>query len=182
MLKGAVQYLAISLHCKLPPIHTLKWPGRSSMHITCNTLIAYHVQHAMCHLVGRDSSDTKFDRVEIAFIWALLYWLKPLTHEYFNVKKIKDSIELRKQWQWVSLLNNFHVTLNDCHFQHDSIFQQHTKSYLDWLTTVQQNDCKSSVLLKSLGPWIYVKVLKTVTEKLGVVMSVIIPSLKESTS
>ena len=28
-----------------------------------------------CHLVRRDSSAIKFDRVEIAFIWALFYWL-----------------------------------------------------------------------------------------------------------
>ena len=31
--------------------------------------------HVMCHLVRRDSSAVKFDRVEIAFIWALFYWL-----------------------------------------------------------------------------------------------------------
>ena len=31
--------------------------------------------HVMCHLVRRDSSAIKFDRVEIAFIWALFYWL-----------------------------------------------------------------------------------------------------------
>ena len=29
----------------------------------------------MCHVVRRDSSASKFDRVEIAFIWALFYWL-----------------------------------------------------------------------------------------------------------
>ena len=40
-----------------------------------------HVQPAVCHLVRRDSSAVKFDRVEIAFILALLYWLKPLTVE-----------------------------------------------------------------------------------------------------
>ena len=31
--------------------------------------------HVTCHLVWRDSSAIKFDRVEIAFIWALFYWL-----------------------------------------------------------------------------------------------------------
>ena len=31
--------------------------------------------HVKCHLVQRDSSAIKFDRVEIAFIWALFYWL-----------------------------------------------------------------------------------------------------------
>ena len=31
--------------------------------------------HVTCHLVRRDSSAIKSDRVEIAFIWALFYWL-----------------------------------------------------------------------------------------------------------
>ena len=43
--------------------------------ITCNTSSAYHVQHVVCHLVRRDSSAVKFDRVEISFISALSYWL-----------------------------------------------------------------------------------------------------------
>ena len=43
---------------------------------SCNTSSAYHVQRVVCHVVQRDSSAIKFDRVEIAFILALLYWLK----------------------------------------------------------------------------------------------------------
>ena len=31
--------------------------------------------HVTCHLVWRDSSAVKFDRVEIAFIWSLFCWL-----------------------------------------------------------------------------------------------------------
>ena len=31
--------------------------------------------HITCHLVWRDSSAIKFDRIEIKFIWALFYWL-----------------------------------------------------------------------------------------------------------
>ena len=31
--------------------------------------------HVTCHLVRRDSSAIKFDRVKIAFIWASFYWL-----------------------------------------------------------------------------------------------------------
>ena len=34
--------------------------------------------HFVCHVVRRDSSAIKFDRVEIAFILALFYWLKQL--------------------------------------------------------------------------------------------------------
>ena len=38
--------------------------------IMCNTSSTYHVQHAVCHLVRRDSSAIKFDRVEITFTLA----------------------------------------------------------------------------------------------------------------
>ena len=51
------------------------------MQITCNISSAYQVQPAVCHLVRRESSSITFDRVEIAFILALFYWLKPLTDE-----------------------------------------------------------------------------------------------------
>ena len=63
------------------PTHTLKWPGRNRVQITCKTSSARYVQHVVCHVVRRDSSAIKFDRVEIAFILALFYWLKPLTDE-----------------------------------------------------------------------------------------------------
>ena len=46
-----------------------------------NITWAYHVQRDVCHLVRRDSSAVKFDRVEIVFILALRYWLRPLTDE-----------------------------------------------------------------------------------------------------
>ena len=39
------------------------------------------MQHAVCHVVGRDSSAVKFDEAEIAFTLAVFYWLKPLTNE-----------------------------------------------------------------------------------------------------
>ena len=70
-----------SLRHELSTTHMLKWPGHSHMQITCNTLNAYHVQHVMCHVVRRDSTAIKFDRLEIAIIFALFYWLKPLTDE-----------------------------------------------------------------------------------------------------
>ena len=46
--------------CKSPATHRAL--------ITCKC-------HVTCHLVRRDSSAIKFDRVEIAFIWALFHWL-----------------------------------------------------------------------------------------------------------
>ena len=41
---------------------------------------AHHVQH-VCHVARRDSKIIKFDRAEIAFIFASFYWLKSLTDE-----------------------------------------------------------------------------------------------------
>ena len=71
-----------SLRRELSPTRTLKWLGRKRVQITCNTSSAYHVQPAVCHLVRRDSSAIKFDRVEIALMLAFLFYrLKPLTDE-----------------------------------------------------------------------------------------------------
>ena len=40
-----------SLHRKRSPTHTLKWPARIHVQITCNTWSAYHVQHDVSHVV-----------------------------------------------------------------------------------------------------------------------------------
>ena len=67
--KGAVRdFYNLLTALLLSPTRTLKRPGRNRVHFTCNTSSAYHVQPALCHLVRRDSSALKFDRVEIAFI------------------------------------------------------------------------------------------------------------------
>ena len=70
-----------SLRRELSPTCTLKLPGRSRVQIMCNILSACHVKPAVCHLGQRNSSANKFDRVEIAFIIPLFYWLKLLTDE-----------------------------------------------------------------------------------------------------
>ena len=70
------------LRHELSPNRTLKWRRHNSVKIKCNTPKVYHVQRVVCHLVWRDSSAIKFDRVEITFILALLHWLKPLTDKY----------------------------------------------------------------------------------------------------
>ena len=44
-----------SLHSQLSPTHTLRWPGRNCVQITCNTSSAYNVQHAV-YLVGTAQS------------------------------------------------------------------------------------------------------------------------------
>ena len=58
----------------MSPTSTLKWPEPNKVQITCNTSNAYHVRHVVCHVVRRDSSVVKSDRVEIAFIF-FFYWL-----------------------------------------------------------------------------------------------------------
>ena len=74
-------FLIASLHCGLSPTHMLKWPGRNCVQIMCNLSGAHQVQHVVCHMVWRDSSAKKFDKVEIAYILASFYWLKQLTNE-----------------------------------------------------------------------------------------------------
>ena len=42
------RFFTISSQCHiLSPTRTLKWPWRNRVHITCNTLSAYHVQHVV---------------------------------------------------------------------------------------------------------------------------------------
>ena len=101
--KGTIQdfFTISSQRRKLSPACTLKWPGRNRVQITCKSR-ATHRALIMCtfpvtchlvrrdssairfdrveiaHLVRRDSSAIKFDRVEIAFIWALFFLAEPL--------------------------------------------------------------------------------------------------------
>ena len=83
-LKGANRdffvFTISSLRRELSPTRTPKCPGCNRVQTTCNTSSAYHVQHVMCHVVRRDSSAIKFDRVKIAFIFAVFYWVKFLGH------------------------------------------------------------------------------------------------------
>ena len=66
LLIGAIRvcfFLTISsLRPELSPTRTLKWPGCNRMEVMCNTSGAHHV-HVMCHMVRRDTSAIKFDRV-----------------------------------------------------------------------------------------------------------------------
>ena len=58
------RYFTMSpLRHKLSPMRALKWPGRSRMQITSNTSRVYHMQHVVCHVVRRDSSAIKSDKV-----------------------------------------------------------------------------------------------------------------------
>ena len=61
-------FLIALLHLELSPACTLKWPGCICVRI-------------LCHMEQRDSSATKFDKVEIRFIFDFCQWLEPLTNE-----------------------------------------------------------------------------------------------------
>ena len=67
--------------CKSRATHQLSLAKRNRLQMTCNTSSFHHVQHVVCLVVQRDSSDIKLDRAEIAFTLALFYWLKSSTDE-----------------------------------------------------------------------------------------------------
>ena len=76
--KGAIQDFLQSPHSAanrlqhvcLSGLGAIVWKSRATHPalFTCKC-------HVTCHLVWRDSSAIQCDRVEIAFIWALFYWL-----------------------------------------------------------------------------------------------------------
>ena len=61
----------------------VRWSGQGSVvcksratqraFVTCNTASVCHVQHAVCHVVGRDRSAVKSDRAEMAFVSGLFH-------------------------------------------------------------------------------------------------------------
>ena len=77
--RKSIFFTVSSLRHELSPTRTFMWPGRNRVQITCNTQSGLHVQRVVCHLVRRDSSAVKVGSIEIAFISALVYWLKRLT-------------------------------------------------------------------------------------------------------
>ena len=82
--KSATRDLLQSPHCSTNCLQCVRLSGPGAIVCksrACNTSSAYHVQPAVSHLERRDSSAIKFDRVEMAFISALFYWLKRLTDE-----------------------------------------------------------------------------------------------------
>ena len=76
--KGAIRDFLQSPHSTVSCLQHVRssspgatvWKSHATLraHITCKC-------HVTCHLVRRDSSAIKFDRVEITFIWGLFYWL-----------------------------------------------------------------------------------------------------------
>ena len=73
-----------SLRRKLSTARTFKWAGRNRMQITCTTFSAYHAQHALCHLVRRDSSATKCDSLNRIYFKLYFLGAEPLTDEEYQ--------------------------------------------------------------------------------------------------
>ena len=77
------QYTISSLPLELPhelsPTRLLKWARHNHVQIKWNTSSTNRLQHIVCHVVRRNSSAIKYDRVSIAFILALFYWLNHYT-------------------------------------------------------------------------------------------------------
>ena len=77
----------------------------------------------VCHLVRRDSSAFKFDRVDIAFILALFYWLKPLTDEGGEETGVPGEIP------WRRACNNFTLKVFICGEKIGEIWWQIVEMY-----------------------------------------------------
>ena len=78
-LEGAIRdffFFFLQSHCAANCLRTLKWPGRNGVKRIGRS------SRAVCRVPrGWDSLAIEFDRVEIAFVSALSYWLKSLTDE-----------------------------------------------------------------------------------------------------
>ena len=76
--KGAIRDFLHSPHSAANCLQHLRSSGPGAIvcksHATHPALFTCKC-HVTCHLIRRDSSAIKFDRVEIAFISALFYWL-----------------------------------------------------------------------------------------------------------
>ena len=70
------RFLTISSPCrKLSPSSQEAWAQSCANHMQHIQRFSRATCHVTCHVVPKDSSAIKFDRVEIAFILALSYWL-----------------------------------------------------------------------------------------------------------
>ena len=81
-LKGAYWYFLQSPHCAANSLQRLWSSGHgTTVCKSCATHPVLIMCNMSCHMVWRDSSAIKFDRVEIAFILVLLHWWKQFTDE-----------------------------------------------------------------------------------------------------
>ena len=99
--KGAVQDFLQSPHSAANCLQHVRSSGPGA--IVCKSCATHRAlitckRHVTYHLVWRDSSAIKFDRVEIAFIWALFYWL----NHYSNEGGEETGVPRENPWQWAS--------------------------------------------------------------------------------
>ena len=87
-----------SLRHKLSPTHTLRWPGRNRVQITCNASGTHHMQYVVCHLAWKDSSAIKVDRVKIAFYFSFILLVEPLINEGGEETPDEELHRHRKVW------------------------------------------------------------------------------------
>ena len=64
------------------PTHTLKWPGRTRVQITCNTTSADHVQHVVLHATWYEGTVQLLSLTELkSHLFELYLLAQPLTDE-----------------------------------------------------------------------------------------------------
>ena len=101
--KGAIQdfFFLQSLHSAANHLQHVRSSGPGA--IVCKSRATHRALitckcHVTCQVVRRDSSAIKLDRVEIAFIWALFYWL----NHYTNGGGEKTGVPGENPWWWAS--------------------------------------------------------------------------------
>ena len=99
--KGAIRNLSQSPHSAANCLQHVRSSGPGAT--VCKSRATHWALitckcHVTCHLVRRDSSAIKFDRVEIAFIWALFLLAEPLN----RWRRGGNRSTRRKPWWWAS--------------------------------------------------------------------------------
>ena len=118
--KGAIRDFLQSPHSAMNCLQHVRSSGRGA--IVCKSRATHRALitckcHVTCHLVRRDSSAIKFDRVEIAFIWALFYWLNHQTDEHIPATCrciYWMDLLLDLLWKWY-MLPVWEVAVQICH-------------------------------------------------------------------
>ena len=75
-LKGANRFCSVPTAPRTASSMYAQAAGCKLAQITCNTSSTDHVKHVVCQMLRRDSSAIKFDRVEIALMLTVFYWVK----------------------------------------------------------------------------------------------------------
>ena len=85
-------------HCAMNTYAQVAWAKLCANHVQHIECLSRATCRVACHVVRRDSSAIKFDRVEIAFIWAVFYGLNHWTDE----GEEKTRVPRENPWQRAS--------------------------------------------------------------------------------